>query len=152
MQGASFPGHFCCWWRAAAGGEWCDPFAGGTALQAAEPAAPCSSACTGRRQAAAAGHAAPVSRREVLLRLQNNLKLRRLRAGDVAGALACAEDMLRIAPDAAALWREAALMNQRLERIREALACLERFLALVPSGAAAEEARQLAGSWRARLN
>jgi primosomal protein N'' len=51
-----------------------------------------------------------------------------------------------------ALWREAALMNQRLERIREALACIERFLALAPSGAAAEEARQLAGSWRARLN
>jgi regulator of sirC expression with transglutaminase-like and TPR domain len=50
---------------------------------------------------------APMSKRAVLLRLQNNIKVRRLRDGDLAGAVACTEDMLRLSPDAAPLWREA---------------------------------------------
>jgi regulator of sirC expression with transglutaminase-like and TPR domain len=94
----------------------------------------------------------PVGRRDVLLRLQNNLKLRRLQRGDITGGLAAAEDMLRIAPQEAALWRDAALLNQRLDRIGQALACLDRFLVLAPSGAAAAEARALSEAWRARLN
>lgn len=151
VQGTSFPGHFLLLVEDRSGRRVVDPFAGGTALEAADLRA-LLKRVHGPGAELRPDMLRPVSTREVLLRLQNNLKLRRLRAGDVAGALACAEDMLRIAPDAAALWREAALMNQRLERIREALACIERFLALAPSGAAAEEARQLAGSWRARLN
>jgi regulator of sirC expression with transglutaminase-like and TPR domain len=47
------------------------------------------------------GLLAPMSARAVLLRLQNNIRLRRIAAGDAAGALTCTEDMLRFAPDAA---------------------------------------------------
>ena len=50
----------------------------------------------------------PMGARAVLLRLQNNLKIRRLDAGDLTGAVAAVDDMLRIAPDHASLWREAA--------------------------------------------
>jgi regulator of sirC expression with transglutaminase-like and TPR domain len=88
----------------------------------------------------------------VLLRLQNNIKLRRLREGALPGALACTEDMLRLAPEEAALWREAAVMNQRLDRIGQALTCLERFLSLVPDGEAAARARAMAAELRQRLN
>jgi regulator of sirC expression with transglutaminase-like and TPR domain len=98
------------------------------------------------------GLLAPVPRRAVALRLQNNIKLRRLRAGDLAGALACTEDMLRFAPGEAALWREAAVMNQRLDRIGKALSCLDRFLVLVPEGEAAGRARAMAMELRQRLN
>ena len=59
----------------------------------------------------------PMSTRAMLLRLQNNIKLRRLNAGDIEGALACIEDMLRIAPDEASQWRDAALMHQRVDRL-----------------------------------
>jgi regulator of sirC expression with transglutaminase-like and TPR domain len=90
--------------------------------------------------------------RAVLLRLQNNIKGRRQAAGDMAGALACAEDMLRIAPDTAMLWREAALMNQRLDRVAAALRCFERFLVLVPEGDAASRARTAMDELRSRLN
>jgi regulator of sirC expression with transglutaminase-like and TPR domain len=41
---------------------------------------------------------APMTDRAILLRLQNNILIRRLRAGELAGAIACAEDMRRIAP------------------------------------------------------
>ena len=66
--------------------------------------------------------------------------------------LAATEDMLRLAPDQAALWREAGLMNQRLERIGAALGCLDRFLELVPEGEAAARVRALAIELRQRLN
>jgi len=95
---------------------------------------------------------ARVTNRAVLLRLQNNIKLRRLQANDLTGALACTEDMLRIAPDAAAQWREAAVMNQRLERVGAALRCYDRFLALVAEGEAANRARLAAEELRSRLN
>jgi len=95
---------------------------------------------------------APVNTRAVLLRLQNNIKLRRLQSNDLPGALACTEDMLRIAPNAAAQWREAAVMNQRLDRVSAALRCYDRFLGLVPEGEVANRARLAADELRSRLN
>lgn len=151
VSGTSFPGHFLLLVEGRGGRRVVDPFDGGKALEAAELRA-LLKRVHGQAAELRPDMLRPVGPRDVLLRLQNNIKLRRLRSGDLAGALAATEDMLRIAPDAAPLWREAALMNQRLERIGQALLCIERFLALAPSGAAAEEARALADAWRARLN
>ncbi len=94
----------------------------------------------------------PMGKRGVLLRLQKNIKSRRLQAGDFAGALACAENMLRIAPDAAPQWRDAALINQHLDRVAAALRCYERYLELVPAGEAASRVRATMDELRARLN
>ena len=94
----------------------------------------------------------PMSARRVLLRLQENVRVRRLRHDDMAGALACTEDMLRLAPDNAQLWREAAVMNQRLDRVAAALKCYSRFLDMVPSGEAAARTRAAMDELRARLN
>jgi regulator of sirC expression with transglutaminase-like and TPR domain len=150
-HGIDFPGHFLLALEAPRGQLLVDVFAGGQALDT-----PALRALIKRVEGEAAelrpGLLRPMLRREVLLRLQNNIKLRRLRAGDLAGALACTEDMLRIAPDAAGLWREAGLMNQRLERIGAALACFDRFLDLVPEGEAAARIRMLAAELRQRLN
>ncbi len=94
----------------------------------------------------------PMSTRGVLLRLQNNIKLRRLRAGALAPALDCIEDMLRFAPDEVGLWREAGLINQRLDQVPAALGCFERFLDLVPAGEAATRVRTTMDELRARLH
>jgi regulator of sirC expression with transglutaminase-like and TPR domain len=88
----------------------------------------------------------------VLLRLQNNIMTRRLQAADLEGGLNCAEDMLRIAPDTAALWRQAGVLNQRLDRVGAALRCFERFLVLVPEGDVATRVRASADELRTRLN
>jgi len=93
----------------------------------------------------------PMSTRAVLLRLQNNIKLRRLQAGDLPGALACTEDMLRIAPDEAGQWRDAAVMHQRLGQLTEALRCGDAFLKLVPDGEAAARMRAAMEEVRSRL-
>lgn len=94
----------------------------------------------------------PMSARSVLLRLQTNLRGRRQDAGDLTGALTCIEDMLRIAPDTAVLWRDAAVINQRLERVAAALRCYERFLDIVPQGDAAARTRAAVEELRSRLN
>ncbi len=105
----------------------------------------------GERAELRPGLLAPMNTRAVLLRLQNNIKVRRLDAGDLHGALTCAEDMLRIAPDHATLWREAALMHQRLDHVRAALRCYEQFLVLVPQGEVADRVRRVIEELRNHL-
>ncbi len=94
----------------------------------------------------------PMSSRSVLLRLQNNIKGRRLANGDLSGGLTAIQDMLRIAPDRSLLWREAALINQQLEHVGAAVRCYERFLDLVPQGDAALRTRAAIEELRSRLN
>lgn len=93
-----------------------------------------------------------MSDREVLLRLQNNIKVRRLKAGDLAGTLVCLEDMLLLAPKAAQLWHEAGLVRQKLGHVRGAITCLERFLALEPETSHAGQVRAVLSELRTRLN
>ncbi|WP_431281834.1 SirB1 family protein [Humitalea sp. 24SJ18S-53] len=151
VHGLDFPGHFFLALEGVRGQVVVDPFNEGTAMDA--PALrEVLKRVEGRQAELRPNMVAPVERRSVLLRLQNNIKLRRLKAQDMAGALACTEDMLRLAPDSAPLWREAGLMNQRLDRIGAALVCLDRFLALVPTGEAAERVKGVMEELRQRLN
>lgn len=66
--------------------------------------------------------------REVLLRLQNNIKTRLLQARQFEDALDVIETMLLIAPNATALWRESGLLNARLDNVKAAVAALEEFM------------------------
>ena len=49
-------------------------------------------------------------------------------------------------------WRQAAMMNQRLDQVGAALRCYDRFLVLVPLGEVADAVRTTATQLRARLN
>ena len=151
-HGVDFPSHFLVGLEGPAGKIVLDVFAGGTALEARDLRALLKRVEGNPKVELRPGLLAPMGTRAVLLRLQNNIKSRRLSAGDLVGALACAEDMLRIAPDHATLWRETALMNQRLDRVSAALRCFETFLKLVPQGDAALRVRTAVDELRARLN
>ncbi|MCO6416632.1 transglutaminase-like domain-containing protein [Siccirubricoccus sp. KC 17139] len=150
-HGIDFPGHFLLAVEGRNGQAIVDVFDGGTGLSAPDLRL-LIKRIEGERAELRPGLLRPMGKRQVLLRLQNNIKLRRLRSGDMAGALACAEDMLRLAPEAVVLWREAGLMNQRLDRISAALSCLERSLELEPEGEAARRIRQVMEELRQRLN
>ncbi|MDO9710825.1 SirB1 family protein [Paracraurococcus lichenis] len=150
-HGIDFPGHFLLAVEGSRGQALVDVFAGGTGLAAPELRA-LLKRIEGERAELRPGLLRLMDKRAVLLRLQNNIKLRRLRTGDLAGALACTEDMLRLAPDAALLWREAGLMNQRLDRIGAALGCLDRSLEIEPEGEAARRIRSVVEELRHRLN
>ena len=155
-HGVDFPGHFLVVLDGptvpgALQQTVLDPFAGGAALDASALRA-LLKRVEGADAELRPGVLQPMSARSVLLRLQNNVKVRRLRAGELVSALACTEDMLRIAPDAAGLWREAAVMNQSLGRVATALRCFEGFLHLVPDGDAAARAKATMDELRTRLN
>lgn len=150
-EGIDFPGHFLIALPVESDSKvLLDPFAGGTSVDART---------LRRLLRKAEGPLAeprpelldPMTNRAMLLRLQNNILLRRLAADDGAGALAACEDMLRIAPEMASLWREAGLLNRQLGRTAAAVDCLEHFLRLAPPGEAAERARLAIGELRSRL-
>jgi regulator of sirC expression with transglutaminase-like and TPR domain len=150
-HGVDFPAHFLIAIEGRGAQVVIDVFDGGTPLEARDLRA-LIKRVEGERAELRPGLLQPMNARGVLLRLQNNIKARRLDVGDLPGALACAEDMLRFAPDTAALWREAALMHQRLDQVAAALRCFERFLAIVPQGDAAARARAAMDELRSRLN
>ncbi len=150
-HGVDFPAHFLIALEGRGSQLVLDVFDGGTPLEARHLRG-LLKRLEGEQAELRPGVLRPMGARAVLLRLQNNIKSRRLAAGDLEGAVACAEDMLRLAPDHAGLWREAGLMHQRLGRIQAALRCLARFLDLAPQGEPAKRARAAMDELRARLN
>ena len=150
-NGVDFPAHFMIALQGKATQMVLDVFHGGVAMGSAD-LRQLLQRIEGDHAELRPGLLAPMNARQVLMRLQNNIVTRRLQAGDLAGALACIEDMLRIAPDQAELWRHAAMLNQQLDRIGAALNCFERCLALVPRGDAAARIRSAMSGLRGRLN
>lgn len=150
-HGVDFPAHFLVSLSGEKTQAILDVFNGGTPLSVRDLRALLRRA-EGEKAELRPGLLRPMSARRVLLRLQNNIMTRRLQADDPEGALSCAEDMLRVAPDHSELWRQAAAMNQRLDRVGAALRCYERFLVLVPDGEVATQIRGTVSTLRSRLN
>jgi len=150
-HGVDFPGHFLIALSAKGSQVVLDVFNGGIEMAARELRA-LIKVVEGDKAELRPGVLQPMNARGVLLRLQNNIKSRRLQAGDVAGGLACVTDMLRIAPDHATLWREAAVLHQSLDQVAAAVRCYDHFLILVPEGDAASQARATIAGLRSRLN
>ncbi|MFN4089884.1 MAG: SirB1 family protein [Alphaproteobacteria bacterium] len=97
-------------------------------------------------------HYAPVSRRAVLLRLQNNIKLRLLQSKEAARALHVVERMLWIAPGTPELMREAALLNVHLGHLQTAITQLEAYLGIETAHQARHRMATLLQDLRNRLN
>ncbi len=150
-HGVDFPGHFLVALDGSGTQLVLDVFDGGTPLDA-RALRILIKRVEGEEAELRPGILRPMSTRAVLLRLQNNIKSRRLAAGELDAALACIADMLRIAPDHASLWREAAIFHEHAGRPQAALAAYDRFLALVPAtDPAAVRARAAAATLRLRL-
>ncbi len=91
----------------------------------------------------APGHYAPVSDKAILLRLQNNLKLRFLHMRQPRRAAAIVDTMLLFAPDRAELWREAGLLHARSGDAAASIAALEEYLRREKRASARHEAATL---------
>ena len=94
----------------------------------------------------------PSGNRRILLRLQNNIKLRLLQGARHDAALAVIETMLLFAPGDAALWREAGLLHSHLGNLRAADLAFRHFLDLGTDPQDRHEAARLLQEVRARLN
>ncbi|MBY0429457.1 MAG: transglutaminase-like domain-containing protein [Alphaproteobacteria bacterium] len=75
-------------------------------------------------------HYEAVSDRQVLLRLQNNIKMRRLQHGELEKAIDCLQTMVLFAPAEAMLWRELGLFHGKAGNIKSAVSALETFMKL----------------------
>jgi regulator of sirC expression with transglutaminase-like and TPR domain len=150
-HGVDFPAHFLVALEGHKTQVVLDVFNGGQVMSARELRA-LLKRVEGEKAELRPGLLQPMSTRRVLLRLQNNIMTRRLEAGDLRGGLRCTEDMLLIAPDQAELWRQAGIMNQRLEQVAAARDCYQRFLELVPEGAVANSVRTQLDILKSMLN
>ena len=149
-DGVNFPGHFLIWLDTGHGHVVLDPFDGGASRTADELRE--LHRRLGRDQGPSAEDFATVGNRAILLRLQNNIKLRLLQAGRTEQALAVIERMVLIAPAEAALWRECAALHQEVGNLRTAIACLERAMALAGGAVARQGVAAELQALRGKLN
>jgi regulator of sirC expression with transglutaminase-like and TPR domain len=148
MVGLGFPGHFLVRLEAPDGRAILDPFNAGKTLDAA---------ALRQLRCATAGDAAelapedyaPVPDRAILLRLQNNIKLRLIGTDRLAKAVQVIETMLMFAPDQPDLWREAGLLHAHLGA---AGAAIERYLAVSGDPATRHTMAALLQRLRSKLN
>ena len=97
-------------------------------------------------------HHLPLSRRAVLVRLQNGAKLRHLRAGRLDRALEVIETTLLFAPASQSLWREAGILHARLNHYAAAVNALEHFLAHCDDRSIRARTQRMLAELRQHLN
>jgi len=151
VDGIAFPGHFLV--RIDREGERAivDPFHRGR---------PCDAAELRRLIKTAAGNEAeltpeffePVGNVDILLRLQNNMKIRHIRMGELAKAAEIVERMLLFAPQRGELWRDVAMIHVRLDNLRSAAEALERHIALEPRDSLRHQSARLLQELKNKLN
>jgi regulator of sirC expression with transglutaminase-like and TPR domain len=151
ISGLGFPGHFLVRLDLGSQRAVIDPFNGWQRLETAA-LRDLLKAVAGLDAELSPEHYAPVENRSVLLRLQNNIKLRALQAERFEEALSCLEIMLMIAPAEADLWREMGLVNAQAGKLHAAIGSLEQFLELAPRHRQADEALHLIRALRTQLN
>ena len=150
--GLGFPGHFLIRLSDGGGRLILDPFHGGRVLDAVA-LRELLKAIVGQEVELAPEHYAPVPDREVLLRLQNNLKSHWLIQGERhEEAVRVIETMRMLAPDLAELSREAGVIHAQLGNMKAAMRSIEEFIARAPEGAARHEAAIVLQQLKAKLN
>ncbi len=150
MAGLAFPGHFLVRLGEAGQRAILDPFNGGRVREAAE-LRDLLKATIGNDAELSPAHYTPVSDRDILLRLQNNLKLRLLETRQMEKVLAVIESMMLFAPGRDELWRETGVINAELGNLRAAISALERFLAVATDEAQRHQVAVLLQKLRTRL-
>jgi regulator of sirC expression with transglutaminase-like and TPR domain len=149
--GLGFPGHFLIRLSDGGGRLILDPFHGGRILDAVA-LRELLKAIAGQEIELSPDHYAPVADREVLLRLQNNLKSRLIQGQRYEEAVRVIETMQMLAPDFAELAREAGLLQAQLGNMRAAMRSIEDFIARTPDSAARHEAAIVLQQIKAKLN
>ncbi len=126
-DGLSFPGHFLILLEREGRRAIVDPF-NDCATRDAEDLRRLLKAAIGIDAELAPHHYAVVSDRDVLLRLQNNVKLRLTQLGEGARAVTTIKVMLQFAPTESSLWREMAALEAKLGNLQAAIAALDEYL------------------------
>ncbi len=150
-EGVNFPGHFLVRLAGEGAELVIDPFDGG-AVRDGSALARLVADALGGDEALSPSHLETANNRDILLRLERNIKLRCLRDGRHAEALAAVERMAMIAPSAAIFWLDAAMLNAELGQLHRAGACLDAADALDGDGRLKRERVWARETLRTRMN
>ncbi len=154
LVGVGFPGHFLVKYVEPGGEHYVDPFEGARTIGVDELRTRMVS-LFGAGAVLRPEHLAGSSRRDILVRLNANLKTVYTDRGDLARALAAVERILILTPDAPGEVRDRGLLYLGLHAYAQAARDLERYLALAPTAEDADAVREqldVAARERVRLN
>ena len=150
-EGLNFPGHFLVRLEFDGARLILDPFDRG-AVRGPEDLRAIIKQVAGEKAEIQPHHTEPVGNRAILLRVQNNIKMRLLRNQRTEQALGALEAMLMIAPDQAVLWHEAGVLNAELDNLRAAMISLQQAIDLSRDPAIQHRCRTLLAQLKSRLN
>lgn len=150
-HGLDFPRHFLIRIGTGGGRAIVDPFARGHTHDAASLRALLVET-GGPGAVLAPQHYAVVPDRAVLLRLQNNRKLRLVRLGRTEDALGVVDGMLLLAPDDSRLWYDSGRLAAHAGRLSQAVTALEQARELARTPDARQQATAALQALRGRLN
>lgn len=151
IAGLDFPGRFLVRIDAEAQRKILDPFGGGRVL-AAPDMRDMFKAVAGNHVELTPDNYREMTNRDMLLRLQGNIKSRLLRGERLYDALETIETMLLFAPETTELWREAGLLHARLDHVKDAVAALEEYMRQSGGDSARYNTSILLQELRTRLN
>jgi len=151
MRGLAFPGHFLIQLDSDGERVIIDPFSGGQQRNAGDLRELIKTMAGSERELTPADYA-PVSDREILLRLQNNIKFRHMQMRDANAALRTIDSMLLFAPNVKSLWWESGMLNADLGNLQAATSALDEYLLREDDGDQKHHAAALIQKLRKQLN
>jgi regulator of sirC expression with transglutaminase-like and TPR domain len=150
LHGIGFPGHFLVKYVGDEGEIVIDPYDQGE-VRTGEELQEMLDRLYGGKVAFHPDFLAPVSNRDIVQRMLNNLKGIYLRQENFAKALSTAERLVIIDPTSAQEIRDRGLLYLKLERFSQAIDDLETYLRLVPDAVDAEEIREQVDGLKRRV-
>ena len=141
-EALNFPGHFVIRLYGDRQAVILDPFAGGV-TRSIQDLRQLLKAQSNDKTELKPDHFAALENRQILIRLQNNIKVRRIQEGDLKSAERALQRMLWIAPAQAELWRESGILNIRLDNLLAARRSLTRYLELAENDQQRQRAARL---------
>jgi regulator of sirC expression with transglutaminase-like and TPR domain len=154
VYGVGLPGHFICAYEDASARYWIDPFHSGRILSFADCAA-LAKQTAGVDLRTNPAVLAPVTKRQILVRMLSNLKAIYLRGEAFEKAREVLDLLIEAAPDYAEEYRHRGLIHLRQMNHKAAKADLETYLRLEPAAPEREQVEKqllLIERWKAGLN
>jgi regulator of sirC expression with transglutaminase-like and TPR domain len=151
VEGLNFPGRFLVRLGAADGRAVLDPFDDGRVRDAVALRELLKTGA-GASAELAPEHFMPAGNRDILLRLQNNIKVRLIQSDQLEAAAGAIERMLLIAPKEPLLWLEAGGHYGRLGNLRAAIEAAERSRVLAADERLRQRAESLLQDLKGKMN
>ncbi|MEQ9489693.1 MAG: transglutaminase-like domain-containing protein [Alphaproteobacteria bacterium] len=151
VDGLAFPGHFLVRVETAGSRVVVDPFFDG--IQRDAPSLrELLKTMQGAGSELTAGHYDTVPDRDVLFRLQNNIKMRLIDSERLSDAASVVETMVMMRPGEPTLWRDAGILHANAGNLRAAIEAFGHFMDLEPRQNARLQVQALVDDLKNRLN